>query len=134
MWLSRLKERRPTIKIAAAYQISHDHLAKVAYRLRKTGLLEAARGRGGGIRLSRSASQIIIGDIIRATEEDMALVECLGQTRTCRIAGVCRFRELFRKALEAYFEVLDAMTLEDAVQFPEALKGALNINRPAIPH
>ncbi|WP_254428628.1 hypothetical protein [Ruegeria atlantica] len=45
----------------------------------------------------------------------MALVECLGQTRTCRIAGVCRFRELFRKALEAYFEVLDAMTLQDAV-------------------
>ncbi|WP_425082567.1 RrF2 family transcriptional regulator [Ruegeria arenilitoris] len=112
-------ERKATVnEIAAAYQISHDHLAKVSYRLKKTGFLEAARGRGGGIRLSRSASQITIGDIIRAAEEDMALVECLGQTRTCRIAGVCRFRELFRKALEAYFEVLDAMTLEDAVQFP----------------
>ncbi len=112
-------ERKATVnEIAGAYQISHDHLAKVSYRLKKTGFLEAARGRGGGIRLSRSASQITIGDIIRAAEEDMALVECLGQTRTCRIAGVCRFRELFRKALEAYFEVLDAMTLEDAVQFP----------------
>ncbi len=59
-------ERKATVnEIAAAYQISHDHLAKVVYRLKKTGFLEAARGRGGGIRLSRSASQITIADIIQ---------------------------------------------------------------------
>lgn len=134
MWLLRLKKKATVSEITAAYQISHDHLAKVAYRLKKTGFLEVACGRGGGIRLNRSASQITIGDIIRATEEDMALVECLGQSSTCRIAGVCRFRKLFRNALEAYFEVLDGMTLEDAVQFPEALKATLNFNSPAIPN
>lgn len=115
-------------EIAEAFRISHHHLVKVAHRLSKAGILEATRGRGGGLRLKPDPSTITIGDVIRASEDDFALVECLGQTRYCRIAGVCKFRELFRRALAAYFTVLDEMTLAEAVRNPDALRGALDLS------
>ena len=118
-------------EVSKAFRISHHHLVKVAQRLTKAGFLEATRGRGGGLRLKLDPDGITVGDVIRATEEDFALVECLGQTRYCRIAGVCKFRELFRRALAAYFTVLDEMTLADAVRNPDALRGALDMTYAA---
>jgi Rrf2 family nitric oxide-sensitive transcriptional repressor len=114
-------------EIAEAFQISRHHLVKVAHRLTKAGILEATRGRRGGLRLKMDPDSITVGDIIRASEDDFTLVECLGHTRYCRIAGVCKFRELFRRALAAYFAVLDEMTLADAVRNPDALRGALDL-------
>lgn len=114
-------------EIASAFQISHHHLVKVAQRLTRAGYLEASRGRGGGLRLKRDPGEITVGDIIRACEDDFALVECLGHARYCRIAGVCHFTELFRQALAAYFQVLDGMTLAEAVHKPDALRGALGL-------
>lgn len=119
--------------VANSFRISRHHLVKVANRLSKAGFVETIRGRGGGLRLKRDPTDITIGAVIRATEEDFALVECLGHTRFCRIAGVCQFRELFRRALEAYLSILDEMTLADAVQFPDALRGVLDLHRDAVP-
>jgi Rrf2 family nitric oxide-sensitive transcriptional repressor len=113
-------------EVAETFRISH-HLVKVAHRLVKAGILEATRGRGGGLRLKLDPNDITVGDIIRASEDDFAVVECLGQTRYCRIAGVCKFRELFRRALAAFFSVLDELTLADAVRNPDALRGALDL-------
>lgn len=114
-------------EVAEAFRISHHHLVKVAHRLTKAGILDSTRGRGGGLRLKLDPNDITVGSVIRASEDDFAVVECLGQTRYCRIAGVCKFRELFRRALVAYFAVLDEMTLADAVRNPDALRGALDI-------
>ena len=117
--------------IAKAFRISRHHLVKVSNRLAKAGFIDATRGRGGGIQLKLHPEQIKIGAIIRAAEEDFALVECMGPARYCRINGVCRFRALFYTALDAFFKVLDEMTLADAVKNPEPLRGALEL-RPAI--
>lgn len=114
-------------EVAETFRISHHHLVKVANRLVKAGILEATRGRGGGLRLKLDPNDITVGDIIRASEDDFAVVECLGQMRYCRIAGVCKFRELFRRALDAFFAVLDELTLADAVRNPDALRGALEL-------
>ena len=105
-------------EVAASFRISHHHLVKVTHRLVKAGILEATRGRGWGLRLKLDPNNIPIGDIIRASEDDFAVVECLGQTRYRLIAGVCKFRELFRRALAAFFVVLDELILADAVRNP----------------
>jgi len=54
-------------------------------------------------------------------------VECLGPARYCRIAGVCGARSVFADALDAYFAVLDAATLEDIAGNDEGLRGALGM-------
>ena len=93
-------------------------------------------GRGalccGGIYLLLDPADITVGAIIKASEDDFALVECMGPARFCRINGVCKFRQLFIRALAAYFAVLDEMTLADAVRYPESLRSVLDI-RPVYP-
>lgn len=111
--------RRSNIKeIAEAYGISKNHLMKVIYELGKMGLIETARGRGGGIKLALPPEQINIGEVVRKTEEDFKLVECFGGGN-CVITPVCGLKHALNKALAAYLEVLDSYTLADIVRKPE---------------
>jgi Rrf2 family protein len=49
-------------------QITQQNVFKIVNVLTKAGLIEAVRGRNGGVRLARPASSIRIGDVVRATE------------------------------------------------------------------
>ena len=113
--------------IAAAHKISRNHLDKVVQRLAGAGLVETVRGRAGGVHLVRDPSEITVGEIMRTMETDFAVVECLGPVRYCRIAGVCGARDVFSRALDAYFEVLDTSTLEEIAANDHGLRGALSM-------
>ena len=103
---------------------------KVVHGLARHGFIETVRGRGGGIRLARPAAEITVGAVIRAVEDDFALVECFRTDNTCRITPVCRLRGALQQALGAYFEVLDNWTLAELVAKPKALLNELH--RPAL--
>ena len=99
-------------EIATAYQISENHLTKVVHRLGQAGLIETIRGRNGGMRLARAATAIGIGDVVRATEPSIALVEC--QTgQPCVIKGACRLQTIMDEAQTALLAVLDRYNLAD---------------------
>ena len=77
IWVASRPDQRNTIEQAAEYNgISRHHLMKVAQRLSLAGLLSATRGRGGGLRLARPASEIRVGDVLRVTEPDFNCVGC----------------------------------------------------------
>ncbi len=120
--------RRATVAaIAKAHKVSRYHLDKVVQRLAAAGFVQTIKGRGGGVHLQRDPRSITVGAVILAMEEDLAIVECLGHARFCRVAGVCGARVVFAEALEAYFAVLDQSTLED-ISFNQAgLRGALKL-------
>lgn len=127
MYLGAKPEHRATIQeIASAYGISENHLMKVVHGLGRQGFVETVRGRGGGLRLARPADKIKIGDVIKAVEDDFALVECFRDENVCRISNVCRLRGVLRLALEAYFRVLDDWTLADLVSTPTNLFALLS--------
>lgn len=129
MYLALQTGRRAVVgEIASAYKISSHHLDKVVQRLARAGFISTQRGSGGGIALAMSPEAITLGAVVRVAEDDFALVECLGHARFCRIAGVCRMRGAFTKALEAFFAELDSVTLASLVASPAALRGALNLN------
>ena len=101
-------------EIASAHQLSKNHLMKIASGLSRLGLIEAIRGRNGGLRLARTAEQIAVGEVIRSTEPDLRLVECFDQLSTrCCMTGNCRIETALREALQAYFDVLDKVSLKD---------------------
>ena len=128
MYLRVAPGRRGSIaEIAAAYHISRNHLDKVVKRMGVAGLVQTSRGRGGGVRLVLDPSAITMGDVMRAMEDDFAVVECLGPARFCRIAGVCGARSVFAKALDSYFTVLDGATLDDMAANDQGLRGALDL-------
>jgi Rrf2 family nitric oxide-sensitive transcriptional repressor len=106
--------RRATIgEIADRFDVSKTHLMKVVNRLAQQGYVETTRGKGGGLRLARPPAEIRVGAVVRATEDDLAVMGCLGATGFCRIEGCCVLRQALRRATDAFLATLDAYTLAD---------------------
>ena len=63
-------------EIAQAYDISENHLMKAVHNLARGSWIDSVRGRNGGIRLNRAPDKIVIGEVIRTTEENFTLAEC----------------------------------------------------------
>lgn len=102
--------------------MSQDHLAKVVARLAQLGYVETTRGRDGGVRLARPAAEINVGAVVRATEDNLALVECFDPaTNQCPIAPACALAPALDEALSAFLAVLDRYTLADLTAKPRAL-------------
>ena len=115
IFLGLHQDRLATIgEIAAAYAISENHLMKVVHHLAQRGYVETTRGKGGGMRLKRPPERINVGEVIRGSEENSALVECFDRAASdCRIEAACVLRGVLGQALEAFFTVLDRYALSD---------------------
>lgn len=135
MFLALNRTRLATIpEIAAAYDISENHLMKVVHQLARSGVIESVRGKGGGIRLAREPEDIRLGGIVRGSEGSGPIVECLSnEARACRIAPGCRLAAILVRAFDALYESLDEYTLADLVREPGELD-ALLAHKPAAAH
>jgi Rrf2 family nitric oxide-sensitive transcriptional repressor len=128
MYLALQPERLPTIsEIAGAYGISKNHLMKVAHQLGQQGYVETVRGRGGGLRLARPAEQIGLGAVVRFTEQDLAVVECMGDKNACALTPACALKGVIGEALQAFLGVLDDYSLADMVRQKRSLTAALGL-------
>lgn len=66
---------------------------KLVSKLSAAGLIESARGTGGGFRLARPPAAITIADIVEAIEGPIALTACVDTGRhDCAVEGSCRVR------------------------------------------
>ena len=119
----------PVADIAAAYDISQQHLVKVVQVLVREGYVETSRGRSGGVRLACPSKQINLGAVVRATE-DLALLECFGaETDACAIRSACQLRGVLKRALQAFMAELDRYTLADITKRPNAVRPLLSLQR-----
>lgn len=109
--LSRIPE------IAASYSVSELFLFKILQPLVEAKLVETVRGRNGGVRLGRAAAEITLFDVVRVTEESFAMAECFENDAVdCPLIDSCALNSALRKALGAFFEVLESYTIEDLVK------------------
>jgi Rrf2 family nitric oxide-sensitive transcriptional repressor len=133
MYLALKDDGLATIsEIAARYRISKNHLMKVAHQLGLAGYVETVRGRSGGLRLARPVADIGLGEVVRHTEQDIALVPCFTQdAQPCAIATGCVLKRALHRASDAFFDVLDEYSLADLVKPRAPLRGLLAIE-PAI--
>ncbi len=119
---------RATIgEIAKAYDISEHHLVKVVHQLGREGFLVNTRGRGGGLQLARPAREIVVGRVVRLMERGDVPAECfLAEGNRCAITSVCRLSGSLARAVDAFYAVLDRVTLEDLAQPRESLVAILH--------
>ena len=116
--------------ISRQYGISRNHLVKIVHHLSQTGYLTTSRGKGGGIRLAKPASEIRIGDVIRDAENHFNLVPCFSTTRQgdCAIEPACTLKRVLKEAIQAFLAVTDEYTLADLLRPRRKLQMLLAVN------
>jgi len=106
-------------EVARRYNVSRNHMMKVAQTLTQEGFVDSLRGRGGGLRLARPAARINLGQVVRKTEDSFTLVECFDRGRnTCIVSSACGLRGPLEEALAAFLAVLDRYSLADLIANP----------------
>ncbi|MEA1942443.1 MAG: Rrf2 family transcriptional regulator [Pseudomonadota bacterium] len=114
--------------IAMVHRASVHHMIKVASLLGREGYLETIRGRSGGVRLARPPEDITVGEVVRITEAPLELAECFNpETNTCPLIGACNLSRTWHRALEAFLDVLDNVTIADIASNRGELLGRLNL-------
>lgn len=121
--LSRIPE------IAAAYTVSELFLFKILQPLVENKLIATVRGRNGGVKLAKPAAEITLFDVVRVTEESFAMAECFeNDAADCPLIDSCALNAALRKALGAFFEVLESYTIADLAKERPSLQLLLGID------
>ncbi len=99
-------------RIAEEFQIPAELLAKILQRLAKKGLIVSQNGPKGGYVLADLASEITVGQVVRALEGPINIVSCL-ETHQCPQMSRCNLRRPVLKIQAGITHMLDTMTLAE---------------------
>ena len=103
--------------IAERQGISENYLEQLFAILKKANLVKSIRGSQGGYVLAAAASEISVGDILRALEGSLAPVDCVAEDKPaqCSKSGRCVTKGIWEKIRDSINTVIDSTTLEDLV-------------------
>lgn len=115
MYLARSPKDTTTIsEMSDFFKISRNHLVKVVHHLGLIGYIETIRGRAGGIKLAHSPKNIKLGDVVRQTEPDANLLECLTtKSHGCVIDHQCRLKGILARAQSDFIKNLNQYSLHN---------------------
>lgn len=100
----------PLSTLSKEIGVSSAYIEQIMRLLKSRGIVESARGASGGYVLARPAEKITLGEVIRALEEDLEIVDCIGK-KPCN--GMCETKKVWEKIYDAINDTLDGMTLKD---------------------
>lgn len=105
-------------EIAERQEISLSYLEQLFARLRRGGLVTSVRGPGGGYRLSRTAGEIRIADVILAVDEPMSATRCKsGSPKGCTGTSTrCVTHDLWEELGRQIQVFLSSVSLADVVE------------------
>ncbi|MDH4273764.1 MAG: Fe-S cluster assembly transcriptional regulator IscR [Gammaproteobacteria bacterium] len=110
--------------------ISLSYLEQLFAKLRKNGLVDSARGPGGGYRLSREAAQISVASVISAVDESVDVTRCEGKG-TCHNGEPCLTHELWCDLSAQIVNFLDNISLANLVARKGVQDTAARLEREA---
>ena len=113
--LANLPENDPvSIKdIAGRQNISRRYLENIFNTLKKHGILNSTRGKGGGFHFAKPLEEIFLIEIIDILEEKTTLAECINETDTCNNTAFCNTRKIWIKLDNLVRDSLSGIKLSD---------------------
>ncbi|VAW89550.1 Nitrite-sensitive transcriptional repressor NsrR [hydrothermal vent metagenome] len=122
LYLGVNRDRLCTIaEISKRCAATQNHLVKVVHNLGREGYIQTMRGRTGGIKLKKEPEEINLTDIIRCTEVNLNIAECLRENNKCHITDVCKIKNIFKEAQNQFIQTLDNYTVADLLKDKEQL-------------
>lgn len=113
------------LELASARSIPPRYLEQVLGQLRTRGLVLAKRGRLGGYRLAKPASEIPLIDIMRSIDGPLALAPCASLTAyakcdDCESVETCAIHPILVAVRVETVRILESTTLAAAAATPHA--------------
>ncbi len=105
----------PLADISQRQGISLSYLEQLFAKLRKQGLVDSARGPGGGYRLSRDSNEIAVADVVTAIDEKVDATRC-GGMGNCQDGKPCLTHELWSDLSRQLYEFLENISLGQLVE------------------
>lgn len=104
--------------LAEREAIPKKFLEAILLELKRRGLVQSQKGRGGGYFLRRAPVDITFGDVIRALDGPLAAVSCVSRTAYMRCTEcvderACGVRLAMKQVRDATSDILDHTTLAD---------------------
>lgn len=107
----------PLSAVALRQRISLDYLEQLFLKLRRAGLVDSVRGRHGGYKLGRPASEIFVAEIMSAVEEGTRMTRCIGDQATgCLGESRCLTHELWTALGDRIESFLAGVSLTDVLE------------------
>jgi len=107
--------------IAKRQGVPADYLDQIMQRLRRGGLVDSVRGRGGGYRLSRAPEAITVWDLFETVEDSLYPVECLDDSDACDFEVSCAAKPAWDVILGSVRRSLASLTIAELVAREPAL-------------
>ena len=101
--------------IAERQGVPEAYLEQLIAMLRRAKLVISNRGAQGGYRLARKPGEITVGDVLRALEGGLNLVDCLEEDDACGKSCACPSRIVWMKIRDGLNQVVDGITLQDMI-------------------
>lgn len=112
--------------IADAGDLPSPFLGKILNDLVQAGLLTSVRGRGGGYRLARSASEIRLMDIRAVIDGTTDLEACAVGLDPCSDDTPCPLHQDFKRVRETIRDYLESTTLAQIVSGKKTKTGLIS--------
>jgi Rrf2 family iron-sulfur cluster assembly transcriptional regulator len=118
--------------ISERQEISLSYLEQLFARLRKEQLVSSVRGPGGGYKLGRAASDIAIGEVIRAVDESVDATRCQGQA-DCQGGERCLTHTLWQDLSDRISQFLNGISIGELMKTSEVreVAGRQDLNKAA---
>ena len=111
---------QPLSLIAQRRDISEAYLEQLMGSLRRAGLVTSVRGALGGYSLSRAPEDISVGDVLRALEGQLDLVDCLSDEENCGKSCDCPMRIVWQRMRDGLNDIVNAISLKDMLRDAKA--------------
>ena len=107
----------PMKEIAERQSVSLKYLEKITPLLVKGKMIEGVHGKGGGYKLTKASNEYVVGDIIRLTEGELAVVTCLEcNAEECDKKEECLTLPMWSKLNNMINDFFDNITLDDLLK------------------
>jgi FeS assembly SUF system regulator len=105
--------RRSASDVAGGIHVALPTVQKLLKVLARSGLVDSARGAGGGYSLARSPAAISAAQILDVLEGPVAITECSTAASTCELESLCQVGNAWQKINKSIRRVLQDISLLD---------------------
>jgi len=120
-------------QIAERQGISINYLEQLIAKLKKAGIVNGIRGAQGGYILAIPATEISVGDILRALEGNLNPVDCSEVNKgesICSNSDLCVTKYVWKRISDSINDAVDGIKLSELVEESKRVQAGVEVKDP----